>query len=140
MLRRLQCKASTRLPLRAEAPPARAQCALVKHLPVLIFGRAAGFDPAQSQRDVPSDSSLISSVYLDSPGLEVYSSRLARAEGATLIRVRWYGDSGCDAEPDAELFVERKTHHESWTTDNSVKERCVRMRVVLRNLLHECSC
>ena len=99
----------------------------MKHLPVLIFGRAAGFDPAQSQRDVPSDSSLISSVYLDSPGLEVYSSRLARAEGATLIRVRWYGDSGGDAEPDAELFVERKTHHESWTTDNSVKERCVRI-------------
>jgi SPX domain protein involved in polyphosphate accumulation len=95
----------------------------VKHLPVLIFGRVPGFDAAQ--RDVPSDSSLISSVYFDNPSLDVYASRLERQEGATLIRVRWYGDNGGDSKEDAELFVERKTHHESWTTDNSVKERCV---------------
>ena len=106
------------------AASVRAQCALVKHLPVLIFGRTPGLDA--SQRDVPSDSSLISSVYLDSASLDVYSQRLERHEGATLIRVRWYGDNGGDSADDAELFVERKTHHESWTTDNSVKERCAR--------------
>jgi uncharacterized membrane protein YidH (DUF202 family) len=99
------------------------QCALVKHLPVLIFGRAAGFNAAQ--RDVPSDSSLISSVYFDNPALDVYRERLERNEGATLIRVRAYGDIGGAGADEAELFVERKTHHESWTTDNSVKERCV---------------
>jgi hypothetical protein len=99
------------------------QCALVKHLPVLIFGRAAGFNA--TQRDVPSDSSLISSVYFDNPALDVYRERLERNEGATLIRVRAYGDIGGAATDEAELFVERKTHHESWTTDNSVKERCV---------------
>jgi SPX domain protein involved in polyphosphate accumulation len=63
-------------------------------------------------------------VYLDSAALDVYQTRLEREEGATLIRVRWYGDGcGGDSSGDAELFVERKTHHESWTTDNSVKER-----------------
>ena len=96
---------------------------LVRHLPVLIFGRSAPLDAAQ---DVPSDSSLISSVYLDSAALDVYRTRLEREEGATLIRVRWYGDAAGDSNADAELFVERKTHHESWTTDSSVKERCVR--------------
>jgi len=110
------------IPLRPPSP----QLALVKHLPVLIFGRPAALDAAQ---DVPSDSSLISSVYLDSAELDVYRSRLERDEGATLVRVRFYGDVPGDASGEAELFVERKTHHESWTTDRSVKERCA---VVLR--------
>ena len=56
-------------------------------------------------------------MYLDSAALDVYQTRLEREEGATLIRVRWYGDGcGGDSSGDAELFVERKTHHESWTT------------------------
>jgi hypothetical protein len=108
---------------RLPSPAPATQCALVKHLPVLIFGRSAGFNAAQ--RDVPSDSSLISSVYYDNADLDVYLERLERQEGATLIRMRWYGDTGGDCDDEAELFVERKTHHESWTTDNSVKERCV---------------
>lgn len=70
--------------------------------------------------DVPSDSSLISSVYLDNAGLDVYRARLLREEGATLVRLRWYGDTVGD---ETEVYVERKTHHESWTTDTSVKER-----------------
>ena len=97
---------------------------LVKHLPVLIFGRPSSV-PLDAAQDVPSDSSVISSVYLDSAALDVYRTRLEREEGSTLIRVRWYGDAAGDSSPDAELFVERKTHHESWTTDGSVKERCV---------------
>ena len=107
------------------------QCALVKHLPVLIFGRADGVSNTPgallaaagnfaADVDVPSDSSLISSVYLDNGGLDVYRARLLREEGATLVRLRWYGDTVGD---ETEVFVERKTHHESWTTDTSVKER-----------------
>ena len=99
---------------------------------MLIFGRseggggpgallaAAGNEAAEGT--VPSDSSLVSSVYFDNSACDVYYERLERQEGARLVRIRWYGES---AGEDDELFVERKTHHESWTTDTSVKERCV---------------
>jgi len=69
----------------------------------------------------------------------VYKSRLAREQGATLVRARWYGDdadvSGVygdaaaarddddDDDDDDDVFLERKSHHESWSVDDSVKER-----------------
>lgn len=34
---------------------------------------------------------------------------------------RWYGDN--DGSPNKEIFIERKTHHESWTGEDSTKER-----------------
>ncbi len=123
--------ARSRRSRRADASHSHPQCALVKHLPVLIFGRADGSGPgallaaagnAAAGGDVPSDSSLISSVYFDNASLDVYHERLERREGATLVRVRWYGDAAGD---ETEVYVERKTHHESWTTDSSVKERRV---------------
>ena len=109
------------------------KCALVKHLPVLIFGRpdgAAASSAADSflvaagntaaGGEPPSDCSSISSVYFDNAALDVYRTRLLREEGATLVRLRWYGDS---VGADTEVWIERKTHHESWTIDCSVKER-----------------
>ena len=42
---------------------------------------------------------------------------MAREEGALLFRIRWYG------ELRKRVFFERKTHHEKWIMDSSVKER-----------------
>ncbi|RCI02823.1 vacuolar transporter chaperone [Rhizopus stolonifer] len=44
--------------------------------------------------------------------------RLEKSEGAEAIRMRWYG--GMDTKT---IFVERKTHHEDWTGEKSVKAR-----------------
>ncbi|CAO3640392.1 unnamed protein product [Cunninghamella blakesleeana] len=44
--------------------------------------------------------------------------RLEKTEGAEAIRMRWYG--GMDSNT---IFVERKTHHEDWTGEKSVKAR-----------------
>lgn len=38
------------------------------------------------------DATRISSVYFDNPQLVVYHSRLARGDGSSLVRVRWYGN------------------------------------------------
>ena len=47
----------------------------------------------------------------------MYAQRLKKAEGASLVRLRWYGQ----AWPPSEVWVERKTHHEPWTGDRSLK-------------------
>jgi SPX domain protein involved in polyphosphate accumulation len=66
------------------------------------------------------DSSQITSVYLDSDEMIHYHKRIERKEGAQLFRFRWYGKKKDDHHI---VFPERKTHHESWTTDTSTKER-----------------
>jgi uncharacterized membrane protein YidH (DUF202 family) len=94
------------------------KCHIVRHLPVLIFGRASSGDGSFNV----SDSSLITSVYFDNDQLDVYHGRLAREEGETLVRTRWYGEAPADGS-DTPIFVERKTHHESWVAESSIKER-----------------
>ena len=49
---------------------------------------------------------------------ELYHGRLDKKPGALAIRVRWYGPN----DPSL-VFFERKTHQESWTGKESVKER-----------------
>jgi len=117
--------------------------ASIVELPLMVYGRKGGRvldrrdiiqpPPAASSGAVmstqpdnntpwPSVSSSISSVYLDSPDLHLYSERLVRSEGAKLLRIRWYGDakpSGNDI-----VYLELKTHHEKWLQDRSIKERC----------------
>eukprot|EP01126_Amoeba_proteus_P013528 TRINITY_DN15771_c0_g1_i7.p1 TRINITY_DN15771_c0_g1~~TRINITY_DN15771_c0_g1_i7.p1 ORF type:complete len:467 (-),score=98.28 TRINITY_DN15771_c0_g1_i7:66-1466(-) len=56
-------------------------------------------------------------VYFDNDNCEQYHSRVNREEGATLIRIRWYGNYG------RSLFIEQKTHHEKWVEQLSIKER-----------------
>ena len=84
--------------------------AISKHLPVLLQGGRGG---AESK-----DSQLVNSVYLDSSTLELYHGRLNKLPGAVALRLRWYGTG----EPRL-VYVERKTHRDSWTGDESVKER-----------------
>ena len=83
---------------------------VLQHLPVFLQKTSTG----------NSDSQLTNSVYLDNAQLELYHGRLDKTPGAQAVRLRWYGNG--DPDP---VFVERKTHRESWTGDVSVKERFI---------------
>jgi len=105
---------------------------LAKHLPVLVFETAdsekSDFENTKKKNKNTSmrDGGAVTSVYLDSQRGDVYESRLTREQGATLVRVRWYGDDDVDDDDvrnTSPVFVERKTHHESWSRDGSTKER-----------------
>lgn len=124
--------------------------AITKHLPVLVYTPEEAKERKDEEQNIkkksPSrDGQGVTSVYLDSNDCSVYDSRLVREQGATLVRARWYVDSyhdrfdndgGSLAKKEAVLeganfstktsdvvFVERKTHHESWSRDGSTKER-----------------
>ena len=77
---------------------------------MLVFNQSKEFDTKDS---------AISSTYYDNPETwELYKGRLKKTEGAEAIRLRWYGDMSND-----QIFVERKTHREDWTGEQSVKAR-----------------
>jgi len=112
------------------------KCSIVKHMPFLIFGKkikdleillretsekASIPGASLGEPDEPIDSQLVSSVYLDNEMGDCFHNRVLRMENATLIRYRWYGqNTGSDDQP---VFIERKTHHESWSGLDSTKER-----------------
>ncbi|CAG9462220.1 unnamed protein product [Pedinophyceae sp. YPF-701] len=109
---------------------------VAQHMPVLSFGQVQGqavLPPvvellAMSGDDVgriprvESVSGRVSSRYFDNRKFEVYDARLKRFNEASLVRVRWYGTATFPVE-DAEVFLERKVHMDSWTGEPSVKER-----------------
>lgn len=83
---------------------------ILKHLPVLVFNASKEFDIQDS---------AITSIYYDNPDkFDLYEGRLKKTEGAEAIRLRWYGGMQQD-----QIFVERKTHREDWTGEQSVKAR-----------------
>lgn len=82
------------------------KCAMIKEIPVLFFGREPTVGAVDGSNQ-PSDSSLITSVYLDNDSLDIYHTRLDREDGATLFRFRWYGPR---SGPNQSVYVERKTH------------------------------
>lgn len=105
----------------------------VSELPLLIYGKS-GLVTDLNDESTPGGNTdvddiwqytatTITSIYFDSPDMALYSSRVARIEGASLFRVRWYGEKR--PQGDELLFLELKTHHESWTWDKSVKQRVV---------------
>lgn len=67
-----------------------------------------------------TDSQLVNSVYLDNKSMELYHGRLDKTPGAIALRMRWYGTGTPEI-----VFVERKTHRESWCGEVSVKERFI---------------
>jgi SPX domain protein involved in polyphosphate accumulation len=83
--------------------------------------------PLDPHLNVYKDRVFVFSVYFDDYGnlsdgssagkFNFYQRRVKKEEGAQLIRLRTYGLAP------SELFVEVKTHHESWVRDSSVKER-----------------
>eukprot|EP01054_Gregarina_sp_Poly1_P006224 Gregarina_sp_Poly_1__6223@NODE_32_length_19284_cov_132_623615_g29_i0_p4_GENE_NODE_32_length_19284_cov_132_623615_g29_i0NODE_32_length_19284_cov_132_623615_g29_i0_p4_ORF_typecomplete_len619_score94_87VTC/PF09359_10/1_2e03VTC/PF09359_10/1_5e78SPX/PF03105_19/4_9e05ComC/PF03047_14/3_8ComC/PF03047_14/35_NODE_32_length_19284_cov_132_623615_g29_i01430616162 len=111
---------------------AAAKAFIVRFVPYLVFGFSSKdleflvnpLELSSSKRHDETEvkeGQLVSSVYLDSEGGYSYYNRLGRFEGAELTRCRWYGEN--DGNPYKEVFVERKTHHESWSGDCSAKER-----------------
>ncbi|KAJ3410233.1 vacuolar transporter chaperone [Chytridiales sp. JEL 0842] len=81
---------------------------VLKHLPVLVFKKGVQNDPA------------LNSIYFDNPEtLPLYHSRMVKDEGSQNLRFRWYGHRSNATE----VWVERKTHHEDWTGEKSIKER-----------------
>ncbi|XP_013413499.1 vacuolar transporter chaperone 4-like [Lingula anatina] len=114
------------------------KAALIKHLPVYVFkDKKRTKFPAKQKispdenllESTPPSTTWVSSVYLDNPSLACYHRRVKLEEGAFLIRLRWYNlphgknSPRIDGPPGAEVFVERKTHHESWVWESSIKER-----------------
>ena len=100
--------------------------------PLLVYGKSGQLTSTeetegQSRRPQQGDSmwkslaTTVSSVYFDSVGMDLYHPRILREEGAQLLRARWYGPKPKGSEP---IFLELKTHHESWVNAKSVKE-CV---------------
>ncbi|OCL14674.1 SPX-domain-containing protein [Glonium stellatum] len=83
---------------------------ILKHLPVLVFN---------PEKEFSMDDTAITSIYFDNTDTwELYEGRLKKTEGAEAIRLRWYGGMQSEA-----IFVERKTHREDWTGEESVKAR-----------------
>lgn len=104
----------------------RIKCNIVRHLPVLIYGKQKTCGGPKTRLSLLKDQKIndwtqISSVYFDSEDLGTYEERLRREHNASLVRIRWYGKRNPAA--DQQMFVERKIHKESWTGEDSVKER-----------------
>ena len=106
------------------------QLAIIKYLPILNFTSKDSASDEDNDDDgrsfIDHDAKKITSVYFDSKDLRVYNERLNRLQGARLVRCRWYGSKVFSQKKSNEndiVFFERKTHHESWSLDNSVKER-----------------
>ena len=80
-----------------------------------------------SEPSALEETQLLTSIYFDSPQAVCYKERIRRLESARLLRFRWYGQN--DGSKSKEVFVERKVHHESWTYENSTKDRfCLQQR------------
>lgn len=94
---------------------------VLQHLPVFLQNTMAG----------ESDSQLVNSVYLDNSAMELYHGRLDKTPGAIALRFRWYGTGTPDL-----VFVERKTHRESWAGEVSVKERFIIKENQVQSLLN----
>lgn len=116
------------------------QLEILKRLPILEYRedetrgevqKVGANDSAESDESASGDRSLVTSVYLDNEHFDVYRSRLVREQGATLVRCRWYGSDRVD-----NVFIERKTHHESWSEEKSVKERYMTSREYAAALLN----
>jgi len=94
---------------------------IAKHLPIYIYDEDINDHIYQ----------YISSVYFDNRELEFYHKRVVKLEGSKIVRIRWYENDNSN------LFVERKIHHDSWTTLSSIKERFQIKSNKLRYLLFE---
>ena len=103
--------------------------ACASEAPLLVYGKKGPLTSTKqgdlriSEGDKLWDTlaTRITSIYFDSDTMSLYKERLARAEGAQLLRARWYGTTMPTG--DKIIFLELKTHHEKWVAQKSVKER-----------------
>lgn len=97
--------------------------------PLLIYGKKGALTSLNSNDLKKSDgdklwdslATVITSIYFDADDMSLYRERIKRAEGAQLLRARWYGTKMPTGEKP--VFLELKTHHEKWVAQKSVKER-----------------
>jgi SPX domain protein involved in polyphosphate accumulation len=97
--------------------------------PLLVYGKKGPLTSLSSSDLKSSDgdklwdslATVITSIYFDSDDMAMYKERIKRAEGAQLLRARWYGNKMPTGEKP--VFLELKTHHEKWVAQKSVKER-----------------
>ena len=98
--------------------------ALAASLQLCLPGRARlGLDPG-ARAEAPGGR-RVTSVYFDGPRFPDATARAARVEGATAVRVRWYGDEDeGDDTPPASVFLEVKTRA---TAAEAAKKQRVRV-------------
>lgn len=98
---------------------------VIQHLPLSTMKDT--YKESKETGNVFKLSQPVSSVYYDNRNFLFYHRRLERLEGSSLIRIRWYTDSlepNWDrVEPESNVFMEMKVHHEAWSGDRSNKRR-----------------
>ncbi|KAL1955639.1 hypothetical protein VTO42DRAFT_8372 [Malbranchea cinnamomea] len=73
---------------------------ILRHLPVLVYNPST-----LKELDVSHKDPTITSLYFDTPRFDLYSQKVARAPGASSLRLRWTGK--LKDKPD--IFFEKKT-------------------------------
>lgn len=115
---------------------------ILQHLPILEINPSKKVNIEFYKQGLLQTHNYISSVYMDNQTFDCYHTRINRDEGAQLIRIRWYGGemlpgtvAPSPLPSEKYMFVERKTHHESWSGKNSKKERFPIRREKLSDLM-----
>eukprot|EP00331_Platyophrya_macrostoma_P005047 CAMPEP_0176421702 /NCGR_PEP_ID=MMETSP0127-20121128/9327_1 /TAXON_ID=938130 /ORGANISM="Platyophrya macrostoma, Strain WH" /LENGTH=771 /DNA_ID=CAMNT_0017802475 /DNA_START=67 /DNA_END=2382 /DNA_ORIENTATION=- len=98
---------------------------IIQHLPVSMMKDV--YKESKETGNPFTLSQRISSVYFDNRNFLFYHRRLERLEGSSLIRIRWYTDSlepnWERIDPDTNVYMEMKVHHEAWSGERSTKRR-----------------
>ena len=92
---------------------------ILRHLPVLVYDPRATQSPESHQPD-PS----ITSLYFDNSQFQLYNDKVEKTDGASSIRVRWFGH--LSSKP--EIFLEKKTAAENGGSEEarlSLKDKYV---------------
>lgn len=88
---------------------------IVEHLPIYLY---SGYDESRG-----TVSQEVNSVYFDNDTFDFYRNRVARLEGASLIRFRWYGEAP-GGNSGNYVYAEEKIHHEKEESGmSSTKDR-----------------
>ena len=113
---------------------------IVQHLPVYQYNPSSQTSAAAGGGGRGGDAELVNSVFLDNSSLELYHARLDKRPNAIMLRLRWWGGStgtttnnnngagaggkGEEGGPPDYIWLERKTHRESWRGAETIKETC----------------
>eukprot|EP00961_Rhodomonas_salina_P294012 3934200-Rhodomonas_salina.1 len=118
---------------------------VVRQLPILEITPSPKVSSELHDQSLDQTHNFISSIYFDNNQFESYHNRIEAREGARLLRVRWYGGTRKDSSKlplpidEDKVFVEMKTHHESWVQMDSVKDRFPLTKQLLPSFLNSTS-
>jgi SPX domain protein involved in polyphosphate accumulation len=94
---------------------------VLRHLPVLVYQD----NTTSGTIDPP-----ISTLYLDNSDLDTYNSRVEKAPGSQIVRLRWYGSAHCNSS----IAFERRTLAEE--SCGELKDRFVIKDKYISDFLH----